>query len=703
MASFSATTHAAGRGHPSPRPKARGKQFVAIAGICPLTALKADNAKNILCRNITIYGSCRAQNNGKCSCQICYPISNINRNLGCPYNHEVGRPDQSIENAKRFLSVESPSFTPLTTVTNITPGSRSAGISPKAAAAAVFTPKSTASSVSTSGGAVQLVQPKPSQQQAGEWPSDIREFVPQQFGDYQNNTAQAFDPFTNSATGLSNLSDGNHSVQINPYAQESASAPIYQAASTFSHPLNYHIYAPIGPHRDNLLAYQRTTHDFFIPDHLREELQRKSEATLQTFSNSTLPQQIEHFHSLVALDTTAPKSTSPNVYPSWLYKAVSSKDGYTYCLRRLEGFRLTDERAIRTIQTWKRISNGNVVTVHDAFTTRAFGDSSLIVVTDYHPLSQTLAEKHFAQPTRHVSNRTTNNFVPDHELWGYIIQLASALKVIHTNGLAARLLAPQKILLTSKNRLRLNTCGVPDILQFEQSRPAEELQQDDLAQLGRLILCLGSKNNAAHQNPPKALEHIVRMYGEKMKDVVTWLLSPPSTSTDQANDYNIDALLAMVSSQMALTFDASLHEADSLTSNLSRELENARLVRLTTKLNLILERPDTSSSNNSGASGQASSHSLNATGSTWSETGERYYLKLFRDYVYHQIDSEGRPVLDLGHILGCLNKLDAGVEEKIMLVSRDEQNCFVVSYRELKRAIESAWNELMKAAAGGRR
>ena len=49
--------------------------------------------------------------------------------------------------------------------------------------------------------------------------------------------------------------------------------------------LSYHLYAPLGPHRENLMAYQRTTHDFFIPDHLREEMQRKSEASLQTFSS----------------------------------------------------------------------------------------------------------------------------------------------------------------------------------------------------------------------------------------------------------------------------------------------------------------------------------------------------------------------------------------------------------------------------------
>lgn len=60
-------------------------------------------------------------------------------------------------------------------------------------------------------------------------------------------------------------------------------------------------------------------------------------------------------------------------------------------------------------------------------------------------------------------------------------------------------------------------------------------------------------------------------------------------------------------------------------------------------------------------------------------------------------------MLDLGHVLMCLNKLDAGIDEKVMLVSRDEQNCFVLSYREVKRACEAAWTELVKASTPGRR
>ena len=43
--------------------------------------------------------------------------------------------------------------------------------------------------------------------------------------------------------------------------------------------------------------------------------------------------------------------------------------------------------------------------------------------------------------------------------------------------------------------------------------------------------------------------------------------------------------------------------------------------------------------------------------SSWSETGDRYLLKLFRDYVFHQVTETGAPWLDLAHIVCCLNKV----------------------------------------------
>lgn len=519
----------------------------------------------------------------------------------------------------------------------------------------------------------------------------------------QSNMNSYNDPFLPQA-GIANF-DGTQS-QLNPYVQQTpgvAGQQYYQDANSYKHPLNYHLYASIGPRRENLMAYQRSTSDFFISDSLREDLQRKAEAALQTFASSTLPPSVEYFHSLVALDTNNQKGPSTFGYPSWVYKATSSRDGHIYTLRRIEGFRLTSEGAIRTVQNWKRISSGSLVQVHDAFTGRWFNDSSLIVVTDYHPLAQTLADKHFAV-NRHAGARPTGQIVPENEIWAYIVQLASALKSIHEGGLAAQTVVPSKILLTSKNRVRLNGCGVLDIVQYEQRRPVTELQRGDLEDLGRLVLGIAARNQTAHHNVHKALEVVSRSYTERLRACIAWLLAPPITSPEtqatdpqQESEYNINTLLNNIADKVIATFDSALHLEDELTSNMMRELENGRLVRLLTKLNVILERPD-----GSNAPG-VQSNNANHASSSWSETGERYYLKLFRDYVFHQVDHEGRPVLDLGHIIACLNKLDAGIDEKIQLVSRDEQNVFIVTYREVKRGFEAAWADISKASSASRR
>ena len=39
--------------------------------------------------------------------------------------------------------------------------------------------------------------------------------------------------------------------------------------------------------------------------------------------------------------------------------------------------------------------------------------------------------------------------------------------------------------------------------------------------------------------------------------------------------------------------------------------------------------------------------------------------KLFRDFVFHQVDEEGGPVLDYGMVAEALNKADVGVPEKV--------------------------------------
>lgn len=375
-----------------------------------------------------------------------------------------------------------------------------------------------------------------------------------------------------------------------------------------------------------------------------------------------------------------------------MYKAISSKDGFSYVLRRLEGkqpqtfcsiytsdhaqqgFRLTSEKSVRTVAAWKRISNGGVVTVFDCFTTRAFGDSSLVFVTDYHPLSKTLTEQHLSRSSNYQRNRSPGTLIPEQVLWGYIVQLASALKAIHSNGLAARLIAPSKILLTNKNRIRLNACAILDVVQSNDPRSMAELQHEDMQQLGRLILGLATNSPSTSANA-KSIETLGRSYSDRLRHCIASLIEEP---------VDIGVFMGAIADQAFQSFDNMLHLEDELNTDLNRELENGRLVRLMTKLGFINERPELD-------------EHVQVNGQ-WSETGERYYLKLFRDYVFHQVNHEGRPVVDLGHVLTCLNKLDAGTEEKIALVTRDEQNVLVVSYKEIKRGLESSFQELVKAS-----
>jgi len=118
-------------------------------------------------------------------------------------------------------------------------------------------------------------------------------------------------------------------------------------------------------------------------------------------------------------------------------------------------------------------------------------------VYDYHPGSETLLMKHFSpseplngyadpfsadpsapRPYSHQKNALLrqqhgggSGMLPEGVIWNYIIQLTSALRVIHAAGLACRTLDPTKILLTGRSRLRLSSLAIADVLSFDSTSP----------------------------------------------------------------------------------------------------------------------------------------------------------------------------------------------------------------------------------------
>ena len=214
-----------------------------------------------------------------------------------------------------------------------------------------------------------------------------------------------------------------------------------------------------------------------------------------------------------------------------------------------------------------------------------------------------------------------------------------------------------------------------DVVRFDQHATPAELRLRDLQDFGYLLLALGANNPDAAHAPAKAMDQLKRHYAQtSIQTAIHWLCSALHNP-----DRTIDAFIREISGEAIMAFDSSMHLEDHLVSNLSRELENARLFRLLAKLGFINERMEYNHD------------------PQWSENGERYFLKLFRDYVFHQVDAQNNPVIDLGHVILALNKLDAGVNENITLTSRDDQTCIIVSYKEVKKGVESAFNDLMRA------
>jgi PAB-dependent poly(A)-specific ribonuclease subunit 3 len=172
-----------------------------------------------------------------------------------------------------------------------------------------------------------------------------------------------------------------------------------------------------------------------------------------------------------------------------------------------------------------------------------------------------------------------------------------------------------------------------DMLTFDSSPNVAHLQQDDILNLGQLMLTLACKSLTATHNIPKSIDYIAQQYSQDLKNIILFLMSQPVPMK------TVDQIITMLGARVLQEVNDVQNANDVLESDLGRELENGRLARLLMKFGFINERPEFDMD------------------PAWSETGDRYIIKLFRDYVFHQVDETGLPVLDVAHVLTCLNKV----------------------------------------------
>ncbi|RCN41367.1 hypothetical protein ANCCAN_12688 [Ancylostoma caninum] len=443
---------------------------------------------------------------------------------------------------------------------------------------------------------------------------------------------------------------------------------------------------------------------FVSPDVKMELVHRQlaMEARADPAVYPDLPQQVEHLNHLVPLEQINQHHATQSVY-----KAISVRDGVTYCIRRLHGFRISSPKQLQPLETWKKLNNVNVVQLREVIVNcKSFGDSSVVLVYDYHPLADSLKTRHFGRMLGSsfidgITGAKISGQLPGHNstqmqqgagvvewlLWSYVIQLSSALRAVHANGLASRCVDLSKILVHGKNKILLNCGGVADLLAPDTQ--VQQLQMEDLHALGRVLLALATGNafSARRDLVQQSMTYVTNHYSSDMKNLISFLLSSSPSGRKSINE-----IMPMIGARFYSQLETAQMRNDMLENELSKviknwfiilnfaaastELENGRLFRILAKINTIVERPD---------SALGCGFCRFNLDPSWSETGDRFMIKLFRDYVFHQVTESGKPWMDMAHIVQCLNKLDAGVSEKVQLVSRDGNNLLIVSYGDLRR------------------
>lgn len=407
---------------------------------------------------------------------------------------------------------------------------------------------------------------------------------------------------------------------------------------------------------------RRTLQTIGIPEPIRQHFQNLDIESLRQMApdDERYKEIPQRFHSCLDLDESiVQRGTGGSFgYPSSLYKVIDSTDNQIYALRRFDNVRTSANVIKNVISRWADVRHPNLVTLHSV--TQEKG--AVFFSYAYHPAAQTLKQKFIDQ---------RGALLNESLLWRILVQILLAIRYVHSRGMAFRVINPIHVLLTSGTIARVNCVGVPDVIEFESRKSLAELESEDLVKLGHLALSLASRAMVGSKNMDQALGLLQQHFSAELNHVVSALISGKSS---------VSQLCHMMADKIQDELESTLASCDALHSHLRNEYENGRLLRLAFKLGFINERPEYSRA------------------PQWSETGDRYVLKLFRDYVFHQTQLDGAPALDFGHIVTSLNKVDMGDTEKLMLSSRDNKDLLVVSFSDVKRCLEAAFIDLEQQA-----
>jgi len=259
-------------------------------------------------------------------------------------------------------------------------------------------------------------------------------------------------------------------------------------------------------------------------------------------------------------------------------------------------------------------------------------------VHQYHAGAVTLRERFFSHAQQQGQGGGGGVPLPESLIWSCLVQLVSAIRAVHGNNLAVRSLQLNHILCTQENimsgtsssggpyglpklRLRINCIGIVDILEFEARKGLEDLQSADMRALGCILLSMTTgteinvndiyRNNTVQQQAQILMEYlqfVQQNYSREMYVLVHSLLNP------NAPPSSIRGIAGSMAMRAFDELDGAHGCIDEMHGALAGIYESGRAMRLLLKLAFVNERPEFGIDKN------------------WSESGDCYILKLFRDF-----------------------------------------------------------------------
>ena len=70
---------------------------------------------------------------------------------------------------------------------------------------------------------------------------------------------------------------------------------------------------------------------------------------------------------------------------------------------------------------------------------------------------------------KNVNGSRSLGLLAEQNVWEYVIQLTSIIRVVHSTNLACRIISPSRLLVDHKSRLRLSGIGIFDVIDCENS------------------------------------------------------------------------------------------------------------------------------------------------------------------------------------------------------------------------------------------